>query len=66
MEYINRGVTGIYSKGLYSGKDTVMLLCAVSPKQLPGLMNKVKEIDENAFIIVSDAKEVVGQGFKKS
>ena len=63
IETVNRGVTGIYSKGLYTGSDRMMLLCAVSPKQLPKLINKVKEIDVNAFVIVSDVKEVHGEGF---
>ena len=59
-----RGVTGIYSKGLYSGKENMMLLCAVSPKQLPRLVNSIREIDRKAFIIVSNAHEVLGEGFK--
>jgi uncharacterized membrane-anchored protein YitT (DUF2179 family) len=66
METFERGVTGVYSKGLYTGSENMMLLCAVSPKQLPRLVNKVKEIDKGAFIIVSDAKEVLGEGFKEN
>ena len=65
MEGFERGITGIYSKGLYSGKDNMTLLCVVSPKQLPRLVHKVKEIDKDAFIIVSEAREVLGEGFKK-
>ena len=61
----NRGVTAIYSRGVYSGNDSMMLLCAISPKQLPGLINKVKEIDRNAFVIVSEVREVHGEGFKE-
>ena len=64
MHSFARGVTGIYSKGLYSGNDSMMLLCAVSPKQLPKLVNKIKDIDKNAFIIVNEAREVLGEGFK--
>lgn len=65
MKDFERGITGIYSKGLYSGSDSMMLLCVVSPKQLPRLIHKVKEIDKSAFIIVSEAREVLGEGFKE-
>ena len=66
MNTFERGVTGVYSKGLYTGSENMMLLCAVSPKQLPRLINKVKEIDKDAFVIVSDVKEVHGEGFKEN
>lgn len=59
-----RGITGIYSKGFYSGTDRILLLCVVSPKELPSLVRTVRSIDQNAFIIISDAREVFGEGFK--
>ncbi len=65
MKDFERGITGIYSKGIYSGNDSMMLLCVVSPKQLPRLVHKVREIDKNAFIIVTEAREVLGEGFKE-
>ena len=65
LNSFDRGVTAIYSKGAYSGNDGMMLLCAVSPKQLPKLVKKVKEIDKTAFIIISEAREVLGEGFKE-
>ena len=60
-----RGITGIYSRGMYSGNENMMLFCAVTPKQLPRLVNRVREIDKRAFIVVGDAREVLGEGFKK-
>lgn len=66
IETFERGVTGVYSKGVYSGEDNMMLLCVVSPKQLPRLIHKVKEIDKDAFIIVNDVREVLGEGFKEN
>ena len=60
----DRGATGIYAKGMYSNKDRTMLLCVVSPKELPLLVNAIKKIDSAAFIIINDAKEVLGEGFK--
>lgn len=65
MKTLNRGVTGIYSKGMYSGKKRLMLLCIVSPKELPKLIFAVKSIDKKAFVIIEDAKEVLGEGFVK-
>ncbi|MBQ8350935.1 MAG: YitT family protein [Clostridia bacterium] len=66
LSEFERGVTGIDSHGMYSGKDRLMLLSVVSPKQLPRLVKMVKEIDRHAFIIVSDAREVLGEGFKNT
>ena len=54
IEKIKRGVTGIYSKGLYTGTDRLMLLCVVSPKELPTLVALVRERDKGAFIIIEE------------
>lgn len=59
-----RGVTGIYSKGLYSNNNQIMLLCVVKSPELPKLMEIVKRVDRSAFVIVSEAREVLGEGFK--
>ena len=56
MVEFERGVTGIYSKGLYSGNDSVVLLCVVSPKELPRLMQRVRKIDPTAFSVITDAR----------
>lgn len=64
IERFDRGVTGIYSKGFYSGKEKIMLWCVVSPKELPKITHKIREVDKNAFIVINDAKEVLGEGFK--
>ena len=50
---------------MFSGNDSFMLLCVVSPKELPFLAHLVRDIDKNAFIIISDAKEVLGEGIKE-
>ena len=65
MERFARGVTGIYSKGMYSGSSGMMLLCVVSPKELPSVVHTVRNLDPNAFLIISDAREVMGEGFRK-
>lgn len=63
MEDIDRGVTGISARGMYSGEEKLMLFCAVSKKEIVKLKEKIHEIDPGAFVIVSDAREVHGQGF---
>lgn len=64
MEKLQRGVTGIYCKGMYSQSEKLMLMCTVSPKELPKLIRAVRAIDKSAFIIINDSKEVLGEGFK--
>ena len=66
IKNLNRGVTGIYCRGMYSGKGSLMLLCVVRPRRLPALVSLVREVDPDAFIIISDAREILGEGFKKS
>ena len=63
LEDFDRGITGVHCKGMYSGKEGMMLLCVVPPKQLPIIINRVRKIDRGAFIVVNDTKEVLGQGF---
>lgn len=63
MKQLDRGVTGLRGKGMYSGKDKNILMCAVSKKEVVRLIQIIKAVDEKAFVIVSDAKEVLGEGF---
>lgn len=60
---LDRGVTGIHARGMYSDQDKLMLFCVVSKKEIVTLKEKVDEIDADAFVIVSDAREVHGEGF---
>ena len=63
MDTMDRGVTGLNGKGMYSGQDKTVLMCVVSKKEVVKLIEIVKSVDERAFVIVSDAKEVLGEGF---
>ena len=65
MENCGRGVTGILAKGMYSKKETKMLMSVVSPKEVPLVVREIKAIDDGAFIIISDAREVVGNFYSK-
>lgn len=65
IEELDRGVTGISATGMYSNRDKKMLFCVVSKKEIVELKELVSEVDPKAFIIVSDAREVMGEGFRE-
>lgn len=64
LENLNRGVTVLKGKGFYTGKDKEVLLCIIGRSQIVKLKDLVDEIDKKAFIMVTDATEVLGEGFK--
>ena len=61
---LDRGGTFLKAKGAFTKKDTNVLMCAVRNSQFPELKKIVYSIDPRAFIIVSEAAEIVGEGFK--
>ena len=63
LEETKRGVTLIHAKGAYTHSENPLLLCALSPKEAPKAIKAIKAVDPNAFVIVSDATEVLGEGF---
>ena len=63
MDKLDRGVTGIHGKGMYSGQDKLLLYCVVGRKEIVALKELVDHIDPDAFVIVSDVREVHGEGF---
>lgn len=62
---LRRGVTYLYAQGYYSGNDTKVILTAVKQGQLADLKDLVVRIDPDAFIIVQDAHQVLGDGFAR-
>ena len=65
IKELDRGVTGLYAKGMYTGNDKCMLYCVVSMKEIIKVKDFVAETDPNAFVIVSDVREVLGEGFQE-
>lgn len=63
MTELDRGVTGLKATGMYTGKDRCVLYCVVSKKQIVSLKELVVSVDPKAFVIVSDVREVLGEGF---
>lgn len=62
---MNHGMTSLNGKGMYTGRDKNVLLCIIRRKDLPHLKTVVSEIDKNAFIFVTDVREVLGEGFSR-
>ena len=60
---LHRGVTVLKGQGGYSGAEKNILLCACFDNQTQKLIKKIKSADENAFFIVSQSKQILGEGF---
>lgn len=62
---LDRGVTFLRGEGSFSGKEKLVLMCAFKQRQIVPLKALVHELDPQAFLIVCDAHEVLGQGFRR-
>ncbi len=65
LDEIHRGVTVLQGRGMYTGEDREVLLCVINRAQVARLKYIVYTIDPNAFVMVTDTHEVLGEGFKK-
>ncbi|HAA42845.1 MAG TPA: hypothetical protein DCE02_02405, partial [Ruminiclostridium sp.] len=65
LKELDRGVTALSGIGMYTGSDKQVLLCVVHRGQIVRLKTIVSQIDEKAFIILTDVREVLGEGFKR-
>ncbi len=63
---LDRGATVLHGEGGYSGEPMEVLLCAFKQKQIVTLKKIVQELDPSAFLIVFNAHEVLGLGFRKN
>ncbi len=63
-EDVGRGVTKLSARGGYTDKALTMLMCTVRIHEAAAVHDTVKDCDKNAFIVVSDAGEIIGEGFK--
>lgn len=61
---LSRGCTFLHGEGSYSGASRKVILCAVKRQQISLLKSIVKDTDPNAFLILSEANEVLGEGFR--
>lgn len=64
-ERIGKGTTGLFGKGMYTNEHKTVLLCAASRGDVSRVKDVAKKIDHSSFVIIANAREVVGLGFKK-
>lgn len=62
---MDRGITLLNGQGYYRREDKQVLLCAVKKKQLAELKELIYRVDPQAFVILQDAHQVLGDGFKR-
>lgn len=64
LEKVGKGTTGLYGKGMYTNENKTILMCAASRGDITKVKETAKNIDPQSFIIIANAREVVGKGFK--
>lgn len=62
---VKRGITGIYGKGMYTNSEKLVLMCAIGRNDLSEIKAIVRKIDPQAFLIITNSREVLGFGFKE-
>lgn len=64
MSQMGRGATALRGRGAYTGAERSVLFVIVARGELAQLKELVRNIDSSAFVVISDAHEVLGEGFK--
>lgn len=65
LKEVDRGVTKLEGYGGYTNHKRPVLMCVVNQMEVTKLKQVVRNVDPNAFVIVTNATEVLGEGFKK-
>lgn len=64
MTDLDSGVTYVNGIGAYTSSDKKIIMCAMTKQMLPKAQDIVRQIDDNAFMIITSANEIVGEGYK--
>ena len=64
IKEVETGVTLLHGEGAYTGKNKKVLMCVLHDHQYPMLRDIVKQEDKHAFLIVTKATEIYGEGYK--
>jgi uncharacterized membrane-anchored protein YitT (DUF2179 family) len=64
MNDLDRGVTGLNAQGMFKRVDKTVLFCVVKRTEVNDVKEITRTIDKNAFVILTDVREVLGEGFK--
>ena len=65
VQDLDRGVTILHGQGAYTGAEKQVLMCAFKQREIAAIKAAVKDIDPDAFLIVCNAHEVLGDGFRE-
>ena len=65
VQDLDRGVTILHGQGAYTGAEKQVLMCAFKQREIAAIKAAVKDIDPDAFLIVCNAHEVPGDGFRE-
>ncbi|MDO8880906.1 MAG: YitT family protein [Coriobacteriia bacterium] len=66
LHQLGRGATGLVARGLYSAEPREMVFTVVSRREIDALKALVLAVDPDAFLIIADVREVLGEGFKEN
>jgi uncharacterized membrane-anchored protein YitT (DUF2179 family) len=64
IKMLGRGVTELQGKGMFTGDERPVLICVVGKTEESRLKDLIYGIDQKAFVFITDAHEVLGEGFK--
>ncbi len=64
IEDLDRSATYIKARGMYTGKERELIFLVISRKEVRAVQHKIREIDPGAFVVVTDAYDTFGEGFK--
>ena len=65
LEEVRRGVTALSGEGMYTHTSKKILMTVVDQRQIPTIKQIAKDLDKNAFIIITDVREALGKGFSE-
>lgn len=66
LKDVKRGVTAFHGEGMYTNTEKKILMTVVDQRQIPKIKEISKEFDKNAFIIITDVREALGNGFSEA
>ena len=60
---LDRGATFLNGQGTYTNNEKKVIMCTIKEKEIPMLKDIIKSVDVNSFVLITDAREVLGNGF---
>lgn len=60
---LDRGATFLNGQGTYTNNEKKVIMCTIKEKEIPMLKDIIKSVDDDSFVLITDAREVLGKGF---